>query len=196
MLQDRDFSAMAPGFTVPVGTAMFVLMSFNAQENQWINADGAEAGNIHQRIGENNKVTTVFGHTFCGSWRQWNDFGEASIAYVQIGNEHYFAHVCLLQHKQLVFTPLYFNQDAFNVADSNGGLDMFGAHETTELMEDQFDFSCAEGGEDNFDFLCNDMHLETFMNENIDYDEMDDDKMSMATTPVAGIYKESVDKLI
>ena len=192
MLQERDFSAMPPGFIVPSGTAMWVLMSFNAQENRWIAADGAEAGNIHQRIGENNQVTTVFGHTFCGSFREWNYFGEASIAYVQSGNEHYFAHVCLLQSIELQFAPLLMNQEATDVVDTNGGLELFFEESTFQGNFFDFDFSAA-GGE-SMEFFCNDMQLEPFMQPNVDYDDVDEERMSMATTPVASIQKMLADK--
>ena len=185
MLQERDFSAMPPGFSVPPGTAMWVLMSFDSQENQWIAADGAAAGNIHQRIGENNQVTTVFGHTFCGSFREWNHFSEASIAYVQSGNEHYFAEVCLLQSIELQMAPFQMNVEATDVVDTNGGLDMF--IEESMFQGDLFDFDFSGEGSESMEFFCNDMQLEPFVQPIYDdVDDVDDNRMSMASTPVAG----------
>jgi len=192
LLEERDFSAMPPGFIVPSGTAMWVLMSFNSQENRWIAADGAEAGNIHQRIGENNQVTTVFGHTFCGSFREGYHFSEATIAYVQSGNEHYFAHVCLLQSIELQFAPLLMNQEATDVVDNNGGLEMF--FEESTFQGDLFDFDFSGEVGESMEFFCKDMQLEPFVQQNIDYDVVDDDRMSMATTPVASVHKMLADK--
>ena len=196
MLQGRDFATMPLGFTVPAGTSMFVLMSFNAQENQWTAIDGAGDASIHQRIDHNNSVSTVFGHTFCGSWREWDHFSEASIAYVQSGNEHFFAHVCLNQHLQPQNTPLALNTAytyALNPVDTSGGLDMYGAPQSTDLQVDYeyFGLDSADGEQDSAGFRYHDMHLESFFIDPADLDTMDDDRMSMATTPVASMQEDT-----
>jgi len=98
MLQGLNLQILPKGFSVPAGTAMWVLLVYNAVDGQWQAADAAGPGHVKQRLHADNMVQPFFGHTLSGGYGRVKTFSQGSLAYVQSGGLHYFALMSLLQH--------------------------------------------------------------------------------------------------
>jgi len=206
VLEELDLQSMPAGFSVPAGTAMWVLLVFNAVDGMWQAADVAGPGHVKQRLHSDNTVHNLFGHTLHGAYGNVHTFGQSFVAYVQSGGLKYFALMSLLQHIPITvyedrsilharaedtismhapppdtgcnYTPFEYSSLS-NIDMEMGGLDMF--HNISDSLLDMEHVEMRE--QESFSNSLYDPR--GMWDKQDDFAERDDDQLSQANTPVS-----------